>query len=114
MYQNNNTDQKIIHDVESVVQKQDEVEFKKNSQMKSVKGKIVNVTNSEVISVKNYHGNGIDRINAKSDVYKMNSERLDILCNSAQYISNRVILDFEDGRKVEIGGCLKSAKANSD
>lgn len=110
MYQNNNSEQQIIYDIESVEQQKDKVKFKKNGSKKSVNGRIVNVTNSEVITITNYYGNEIDKINATSDVQNIGSDKLDILCSSAQNIGNRIILDFEDGRKVEISGNLKRAK----
>jgi hypothetical protein len=110
MYQDNNFGQQIIYDVESIEQKRDKIEFNKNNSKKSVNGRIVNVTDSKVISITNYYGNGVDRIDATSDVRNMGSNKLDILCSSAQNIGNRVILDFDDGRHIEISGNLKAAE----
>lgn len=81
-----------------------------NGEKSQLSGEIVSVSDISEVTILNYHGNELkNRIN-QSDISNMSKSELDIVCNEARSISNRIVIKFEDGRNVEIGGSIQKAK----
>lgn len=89
-------------DINTVSVEDDTVRINREKGTENVDGEIMNVDNPEIISLKNYHGSEISKIDT-SDIYRIKDGLLYIYCDSAMKVANRVVLEI-GSKSIEIDG----------
>ena len=99
-----------VRDIKSVAQTDGVIEVVSEGDTREINGEIVHIDGASVISISDYFGDEISQIEP-TDISDMSPNTLTLYCDCAQQIANRVIVEFDDSRSVEIDGCINSAES---
>lgn len=113
MYQNVNGLNRL-NNITSVNRSEDKsIKIKrKNGGKSQISGSLVSIENAEKVTIENYYGNELTKIVDQSDIFSMSPDELELYCNEARVISNRIVLTLNGGKELEISGKIQSATDN--
>lgn len=99
-----NREMRIFENIDSVeVVDNRTIQITKHENIKTFRGSIVNISNCEYISVSDYFGEEIDFVDT-SDIVELTESEITMFARGIQQISNRVIIELQDGSEIEING----------
>lgn len=117
MYVSNSDEHLFVNNINMIHQKNNTIKYMKKDKKSEITGDIVQINNANIIEISDYFGSAFQSNNNSNknnitslDIINMSPNIIELSCKSAQSIGNRVIIEFEDGREVEINGNLIGGK----